>query len=164
MVMPPCGTFDYVATVTGCRSQRIWTFTSCLLEQLRPTGDPLVDHRLVGYSPLVELSRGKVTLRALHRRNAQVVAATFDVHCGLMSVLQCHDRLHLVRARTGDLAMSIVRDDRLVLAFGAVTLLRLGGNAWVHAARSPSAADIYLDGATKTLAAGERVDLMGYHV
>jgi hypothetical protein len=164
MVMPPCGTFDYLATVASCRSlQRTWTFGSGPLEQLRPTGDRRLDSRLVGYSPLVELSRGKLTLRALHRSNAQVLAASFEVHCSLMSVLRCHDRLHLVRANTGDLAVSVVRDDRLVLAFGAVTRLQLGSNASVSVA-DRGGVDIYIGGATKTLTAGERVDLMGYHL
>ena len=193
MVMPPCGTFDYFATVTGARSsqQRTWTFGATLRQQVTPRGDKLVDGRLVGYSPLVELSRGKVALRARHRANAQVLTASFDVHCGLMSALRCHDRLHLVRSSTGDLAVSVVRDGRLVLAFGALTLLTLGKNVSVRPSRSAHAeldgelgfpphhaagrgwqlwdrraavADVYIDGATKTLAVGERVDLMGYHV
>src|SRR5262245_49682973 len=106
MAMPLCGTFDYVATIPSSHScsQPTWSFGASLREQVQPRGDKLVDHRLVGYSPLVELSRGRVTLRAARRASAQVLAASFEVDDGFMSVLRCHDKLQLVRGATGDLA------------------------------------------------------------
>ena len=194
MVMPPCATFDYVATVPSswsCR-QRNWSFGASLREQLVPRGDKKVDHRLVGYSPLVELSRGKVALHAARRCCAQVVAAQFDVDDALMSVLRCQDRLHLVRAASGDLAVSVVRGGRLVLAFGALTQVRLGDHVSVRAVRRhgveterqelgftprhaqrngwhlwdrPGAVvEVYVDGDTRGLSVAESAEVMGHHV
>ncbi|HMK10102.1 MAG TPA: hypothetical protein VK461_00825 [Acidimicrobiales bacterium] len=175
----------------SCR-QRNWSFGASLREQLVPHGDRKVDSRLVGYSPLVELSRGRVALHAARRCHAQVVAAQFDVDDTFMSVLRCQDRLHLVRAASGDLAVSVLREGRLVMAFGALTQVRLGDHVSVRAVRRhgveterqelgftprqarrngwqlwdrPGAVvEVFVDGDTRGLSVGESADLMRHHV
>lgn len=68
----------------------------------------------------------RVTLTAADGDNAHVSAASFDLDEGLVNVLREDDELNLTRTRRGGLALSVLRDGRLLVALGAVSAVPLG--------------------------------------
>jgi len=126
MVMPPCGTFDYVATLCSERRDGLVSVEARMREEVAPRGKPLTDNRLVGYAPRLEISSGRVVLTAKAREFSQVAQASFEIDADLVTLLRPEDRLHLVRTATADLAVSVLRRGDVVLAFGAITQVPLG--------------------------------------
>jgi hypothetical protein len=60
MAVPPSATFQYVTEVPdGATRTSPWQMKSA--ESFRPTGDSLLDHRLVGWEPLLHISDAGVT-------------------------------------------------------------------------------------------------------
>jgi hypothetical protein len=127
MVMPPCGTFHYIARVEGL------TLTGRLLRAADQTHveavserDDLSGRRLVGGAPTLEIGKARLVLKAAGRRRATVSSASFSIDPGVPQILEADDVVHLVRTDTGDLALSVLRRDELVVAIGAVTVVPLG--------------------------------------
>src|SRR6185295_16780009 len=112
------------------------------------TGDSLLDHRLVGLHPTLEISdagltpdtrvsphtgtvRPKVmlsrlTLRADGKNRATVATFSFCVDQALTSCLRTGDVVHIAVTSCGGLGLSIVRAGRLLAAVGAVTAVPHG--------------------------------------
>ncbi len=87
---------------------------------------------------MLEVSGGTFVLTASRRRRATVASASFELDPALISVFQGGDSLSL--ARTGSIAglgVSLVREDRLVFAVGAVSAVPLGGAASLKLGRDP---------------------------
>lgn len=147
MTIARYGTFDYVARVPESGEDHApWNVR--LRTPLELTGDARMDGRLVGHSPTLEISddgitpsvrmspltgnvgprvlRSRLTLTTETRDYAEVESASFHVDRALTMVLRPHDRLYRARTACGGLALSIVRDDRLVAAVGAVSQVPLG--------------------------------------
>lgn len=147
-MIPPCGTFDYVAVVPDPKDRsKPWP-----VRQRQPVDlseDFLFDSCLVGIAPRLKMSdsgltpdagmvsaktslvhpnvsRTQLTLIASKRDRANVSTASFHVAQALTSVLQPRDVLNMTRTPSGGLGVSIVRDGCLVAAAGAVTALPLG--------------------------------------
>jgi hypothetical protein len=137
MAIARCGTFDYVAMVPESGEDHApWNVR--LRTPLERTGDARMDGRLVGHSPTLEILddritpsvrmspltgnvgprvlRSRLTLTAATRDYAEVESASFHVDRALTMALRPHDMLHMARTACGGLALSIVRDDRLVAA------------------------------------------------
>ena len=139
--MPLCGTFRYSGVVperTLARGAQ-WFLDSPAGDEShdrsRTEYDPLRDDRLVGLKPILQISRGRLTLIASSRSRARVASATCDVDPELPGSFHTGDVLTLIRTGTADLALSLMRHGRLVWAIGAVTVVRLGSAV---AVRGPS--------------------------
>src|SRR5438093_7707560 len=110
MVMPNCGCFDYVVTVPG--NSPPWQAQQHPEDVQELRGDHLIDGRLVGPSPMVEISGGIVTLRATGRERAQLAAVSFELDTRLLAALAPGDALRLMRTPSAGLGLSLTRNDR----------------------------------------------------
>ncbi len=185
--MPPCGTGEYAGAVTdvALRARR-WQMVDVTGAEARATGDSLMDHRIVGWRPAVELSATTLTLRAFGRARAVVAALSFDVTPVLLELLRPGDVLHIGRNSSADIGLGVVRPNELVLAAGDVASLtrpplvfhrprQIERIDWAAVfSENPSAAgddwprygpldhaDVTLAGCTLPLAAGNSVTLDG---
>jgi hypothetical protein len=133
MAMAVDGTFDYVFDVDAdLRTAHIrGRLRDPIPANVRPT-------RLVGHAPnlsAVEYQReawqlyARFTLVASDPHNAAVSQAWFSVHRGLLDVLRRGDVLHLNRTFSAGLGLSILRENLLVAAAGAITGVPLGSDA-----------------------------------
>ncbi len=147
MAISPSGRFRYVVVVPDGApdSSRDWPVTS--FDAREPVGNHNADERLVGLTPTLRITnagltpnpsparprvlRSRLTLTARTSHLAAVAGASFCVDKAIVGTLQPGDHLHMVRTGCGGLGVSVVRDDRLVAAAGAVTHLPLGND--VHA-------------------------------
>jgi hypothetical protein len=143
----PWGTFDYVAIVPESGEDKaFWRVR--LRTPIEVTGDQRKEKRLVGHSPMLEISdaeispgtrtsrltgntsprvlRSRLTLTAETSAYAAVASASFYVDRSLTMALCPHDTLCMARTHCGGLALSILRDGQLVAAAGAVSAVPLG--------------------------------------
>ena len=93
------------------------------------------DRRLVGHAPSLEASEyqrqpwqlyARITLIASDPSNATVKSVSFSVERGLVRVLRLGDVLHISRTGCAGIGLSILRDDQLVAAAGAISYVPLG--------------------------------------
>jgi hypothetical protein len=147
VAIPPCGTCEYVVTVPGPRDDGApWSVRLCTPIAL--TGDDLMDARLVGHAPTLEITdagmatvvaqlpltgvvapkvrRSRLTLAAPLRQHAMAASATFHVDRALTEALVPGDLLYIARTACGGLGLSIVRNGQLIAAAGAVSAVFLG--------------------------------------
>ena len=130
MAIPMSGTFDYRFRIRkgGSSQPQSWLGRGV---NLRAGSGP----SLCGSGPELGLSVGWVTLHSnavdlnqLAKREFgnPVESASFQVGDSLALALRDQDTLLFSRYGTGDLAIGLVRDEKLVLGLGAVTQLHLG--------------------------------------
>jgi hypothetical protein len=141
MAMSPLGTFDYVGTIPERRRDGTIVCT------LSTRGKIPSEGRLTGHAPTLSIAeagltpdpsptrprvmRSRLSLTAASRRASTVQAAHFHVDRGLVASMRAGDTLHLVRTHSADLGLSILRNDLLVAAVGAVASLPLGADVTV---------------------------------
>lgn len=153
-MIPPSGTFDYVAIVPD-PEDRPGPWPVRLREPLELSGDSLADSRLVGIAPRLQITdagltpnagvslgraglvrpkvlRAQLALIASERDRAGVSAASFHVDKVLISALRPRDVLNMTRTRGCGLGLSVIRDGELVVAVGAVMAVPLGNNVEVQ--------------------------------
>ena len=135
------GRFDYVAVVPASGQDRgRWDVQ--LRNPIELTGHKMQDDRLVGHSPALTISgggltpnaglgrplvlRSRITLTAASPKHAYVRSVAFHVDQALTNALMAHDTLFMARTACGGLALSIVRDHRLIAAVGAASAVPLG--------------------------------------
>lgn len=141
-MMPPCGTFDYVATVPSYPYSSGWDLR--LREPVQQTGDEVVDKRLVGYAPKLQISdmglrpdtpdwQGqpsvmlvKILLTADRRQFATAASFSFYLDRAVIGALRPGDHFHLARSGGGGVGVSAIRDRQLIFAVGAVGTVPLG--------------------------------------
>jgi hypothetical protein len=130
MAIPFTGTFAYVFEVTE-PLERARRLAGRLRESLRAG-----ERRLVGHAPVLEATEyqrepwqlfARITLSASDEQ-ATVRQVSFSVERGLIRVLRRGDVLHLARTASGEVGLSIIRDDYLVAAAGAITSVPLGSD------------------------------------
>lgn len=130
MAIHVAGTFAYVFDVTE-PLERARRLTGRLRESLRAG-----ERRLVGHAPVLEATEyqrepwqlyARITLGASDEQ-ATVRQVSFSVERGVVRVLQRGDVLHLGRTHSGGVGLSIIRDDYLVAAAGAITSVPLGSD------------------------------------
>lgn len=133
------GTFRYVAVVPkGIVATLPWPV------KVWGTGDGGDKPRrwLTGISPVLHISNGgptpnpsssipavlrtRFTLTASGRENASVSAASFCVDSDLIAAFQPGDTLYMARTGRAGLGLSLLRDNRLILAIGCIASLPLG--------------------------------------
>lgn len=168
MAMPLCGTFHYVAAVPdGFEVSRA---PIPARDESGPTGsrypDPLLGSRLVGFAPSIEIRGHRIVITASSRERAEVSAASFAMDPELIELLHGGDVLRVVREKTGDVGVAVLRDGRLVVAVGALSALPLGGDVSVGdgAADATEYVAVSVGVQALRLACGERVTLSGYEV
>ena len=133
MAMPLCGTFHYVAAVPDgfevSRAPIRARDESGPANSRHP--DPLLGSRLVGFEPSIEIRGHRIVITASSRERAEVSAASFAMDPELIEVLRGGHVIRVVREKTGDVGVEVLRDGRLMVAIGAVTALPLGGDVSV---------------------------------
>ena len=143
-MIPSSVTFEYFTIVPAEpwdeRSSR-WPVQ---LEKIDETGEEWHDSRprLTGHSPYLEVTdggrtpnpsvsrpsvfRSRLRLIASERKNSTVSSASFYVAKDLTSRFKPGDVLHMARTGCGGLGLSLLRENRLVFAVGAVSSVPLG--------------------------------------
>jgi hypothetical protein len=160
MVMPPIATFDYVAVVPDARLGGRWQMSAELRRPLAPTGNEESDSRLVGYTPSVTVDAWAIILTASTREWSAAAQASFPVDCGLLELLQPGDRLNLVRIANANLGLSVVRGDRLMAAFGAISSVDLGPT--VRVGSHPGGVRFTVGEVSALVSAGASAEIAGY--
>ena len=140
--MPFCGNFSYVVTIPGTSQQSGPPWPLSLAEKFELTGDSIRDDRLLGHSPTLTISdggtalpqdkrygeivRSRFTITASRKKHATVSSAAFYVDKNITSLFEPGDLLYMSRTCCAGLGFSLVRNDELILAVGAVTAVHLG--------------------------------------
>jgi hypothetical protein len=147
MAIPPTGAFEYEAEFTkeGFRESDI------ILHGADRTG--CKEPRLVGHKPMFRFWNGRLILAASDsdRRNSSVRMISFPFGGAVSLAARTGDNLYIVRTTTGDIGLSLLRGEKLILAIGAITRVPLG-NSGVE----PSAHD--------ELHEGDAVEVGDYHI
>jgi len=147
-VIAPCGTFEYVVAVPASGMAECSSWVVRVRDPVAHTGDELVDARLVGLSPRLEIIdagltpegptysttrsvrpkvlRSRLTLSASKKKLASVSAVSFHVDKSLTLAWRPGDLVYLSRTNCGGLGISVIREGILVAAVGAVTAVPLG--------------------------------------
>ena len=134
-MMPLCGTFHYAGMVPygkACDKSRPWKLQDESGAALLQKGDSLVDNRLIGLQPVLEISDNHLLLTASGRHRATIRSAILDLDPLLIECFEGGDVLALVRTATADIGASLVRAGDLICAVGAVTVVPLGGTIRVE--------------------------------
>lgn len=121
-----------------------------VFETIKATGDELHDSRLVGLAPRLEVTdggeipdpnrsrpaifRSRLTLTADQRKHSGLRSASFYVDRDLTGICQPGDRLHIRRTACGGLGLSLLRNDQLVVAVGAIAKVPLGNEVKIETA------------------------------
>jgi hypothetical protein len=132
MIMP-CGTFDYSVIVERDTDTRHrW------LGRARTLRDSSIHPGMLGRRPLFALENGQLLLRSTESRlsiltdahfrywGPPVAFASFEVGDAPAAVIQDGDQLAFHRLGTGDTALTIMRNESLVLGIGSLVGLPLG--------------------------------------
>jgi hypothetical protein len=135
------GTFAYSTTVP-IDSQNTFPWQMKSLEPFARSGDPLVDMRLVGRSPLLyvrevglppkptpsvpSVERSEIRLVATDKQYASCETASYFVDRVLLRVLRPGDVFNIARTCCGGVGVSAIRQGKLVFAVGAVGSVPLG--------------------------------------
>lgn len=141
MAMPPSGTFAYSTTVP-VEGLNAFPWKMKSLEPFERSGDPLVDKRLVGWSPLLYIReaglppnaglsvpsvvRNEIRLMATDKKYASCETASYFVDRVLLRVLRPGDVFHIARTCCGGVGASAIREGKLIFAVGAVMAVPLG--------------------------------------
>jgi len=146
MVMPLSGTFAYSTTVpVDGRNAFPWQMKS--LKAAEPIGEPVLDKRLVGWSPLLyvretglatnlgpsvpSVERAEIRLVASDKKYASRKTASYFVDQVLLRVLRPGDVFHIARTGCGGVGLSAIREGKLLFAVGAVGAVPLGSEVSV---------------------------------
>ena len=129
--------------------------------------------RLVGLCPKIRFWGEKVVLIADSQDSATVRRCSFPVGETVFLVARAGDSLHVVRTCMGEVGLSLLRDDCLVFALGAVTAIPLGtgiqitpgGNDfWWKSPREPTWLDLAIDCEGTRLRDRDFTQIGGYDV
>ena len=129
MVMATCGTFDYKFVVSDESFGGKRQIQGMLREPIQGDQD-----RLLGHTPLLQTVEYqekrqllcRVTLTATERHHAMASSFSFTEDRELIAMLRAKDVLHISRTQCAGLGLSILRNEELVAAAGAVTCVPLG--------------------------------------
>ena len=114
------GTFEYEATFT----KDSFSDADIVLQGSARSGENRT--RLVGLSPKIRFWNERVVLVASEQHKAGNRNVSFPIGDAVNLVAQPDDELYLVRTGGGGIALSILRERKLILAIGAVSEVPLG--------------------------------------
>ncbi len=125
-MISPSGTFEYEAefTADSFRESDI-----ILHGTLMKSMDV---NRLVGPNPMIRFWNDRLVLVASDKSNSTVRNTSFRIGDAVPVAARAGDRLYVVRTGCGGIGLSLLRDNQLVLALGAVTGVPLGNNIQVN--------------------------------
>jgi hypothetical protein len=142
MAIPESGTFDYVARLGEPTEAGIFTSSASARDLVPETGDELSENRLVGLEPTLSIAdagpepnpgpvrpfvlRSRLTFATKSRRRAMAQSASLYVDKALTNRLRPGDLVHVARSHNGGVGLSVIRDDELMVAIGAISLVPLG--------------------------------------
>src|SRR5712691_9544157 len=168
MAMPLCGTFHYVAAVPD--GFEVSPTPIRARDESGPTDsrypDPLLGSRLVGFEPSIEIRGHRVVITASSRERAEVSAASFAMDPELIEVLHGGDVIRVVRDKTGDVGVAVLRGGRLWVAIGAVSALPLGDEVSVGLAPTEGSGcvSVRVGARMARLARGEPVQMADFEL
>ena len=119
-MIPPSGTFEYQAEFT---SESFGDNAVVVHGECQTKGDQA---RLVGPNPMIRFWRERLVLVAQHTRESTVRNVSFPVGRAVPLAARPGDRLYVVRTGSGGIGLSLLRQEKLVLAIGAVAEVPLG--------------------------------------
>ena len=142
-MMPPSGTFNYLAVVpANFPEDRSSPWPVQLSSRVDKIGEPPHDSRLTWFSPQLTITdggptpnpstsrpavrRSRFTLTASGRKNSSISSASFYVDRDLTNIFEPGDKLYMARTGCGGIGVSLLRNDRLVFAVGAISSVPLG--------------------------------------
>ncbi len=114
------GTFEYEAEFT----KGGFSDNDIVLYGHDPNGGKT--HRLVGDNPMIRFWRERIVLVAAGKSNSSVRNVSFAIGDAVPLSACPGDRLYLVRTGSGGVGLSLFRQERLILAIGAITAVPLG--------------------------------------
>ncbi len=114
MVISEAGTFYYQATIDGNALRTVQP----ILKARDPREPPTI--ALLGPTPQIVVNGDDMAIVAAGRDRASVWKASFAAGDALQRFACDGDALHLERDALGSIGISLLRDGRLVLAFGAL--------------------------------------------
>lgn len=120
-MMLPAGTFTYTAEI-----HRVRGLNRCRTVGARKPilgGESLATMLLVGYEPELVILNDRLLFLASERRFASARAAALGVHQKLIALLERGDVLLAARGFDGELALALVRGQRLLIGIGHLGLL-----------------------------------------
>src|SRR5437763_10083761 len=137
-MIAPCGTFEYSLIVkrdTG--TQHKW------LGRAHSLRDSSIHPGMAGKRPLFDLEDSRLTLRAteskftrrtnrhFRRWGPPPPSVSFEIGNTPAVVMEAGDQIAFHRHGTGDYALTITRNESLILGVGAITSLPLGNEIQV---------------------------------
>jgi hypothetical protein len=141
-MMSSDGTGEYVVVIPDSIAGGQFEAEARSTESLPPDTRYVKQSRLVGLTPRLQVTdagltpdanesrpwvmRSRITIRATSQRQATVAEASFHVDRALTSRLRAGDVMHVARTYRAGLGLSVIRDDELVVAVGAVSSVPLG--------------------------------------
>src|ERR1044072_7276682 len=139
MAIAPGGTFDYEISIEEYKGSPKPTW----IGKARTIRDRAIHPGLLGYAPDFELSKGLVTLRSTDPehfrrkdkhfiRQRPLALASFEIGDALAMAVGDQDILRFRRSGTGDLGLSLIRREKLILAIGAIAGIPLGSEIRVQ--------------------------------
>lgn len=118
----PSGTFEYQAEFTS------EGFSDSDIVLYGTIANKVDGPRLVGHSPMIRFWNDRLVLVASEESTSGLRNASFAIGDAIFLSAKPGDELHVIRTGSGGLGLSLLREDRLVLAIGCVTSVPLGTN------------------------------------
>jgi hypothetical protein len=116
----PSGTFEYEAEFTS----ESFRDSDIVLQGTSLSVDNM--DRLVGHNPKIRFWNDRLVLVASGELNSTVRNVSFAIGNAVPLAARPGDRLYLVRTGAGGIGLSLLRQERVVLAIGAIAAVPLG--------------------------------------
>ena len=127
MAIPGWSTCDYEATVEDIRrTETIWTARERLSD----------GKRMAGRAPRICIDQQRIAVTAPSPKDATFRQVVFSAGDAVFKAVRSGDSLFLTHTGSAEFGISLIRDDELVLAFGAIARVPLGQT--VEVVRGPS--------------------------
>ena len=120
MVIHSSGTFEYAASFT----KEGFSTSDIVLHGADLSGKN--DERLVGLNPRIRFWNDRLVLIASESRKSCMRNVSFPIGDAVKLAARPGDQLYLVRTGSGGIALSLLRQEKLILATGAITSVPLG--------------------------------------
>jgi hypothetical protein len=122
MAIPLCGTFEYEAKFT----KEGFSDSEIVLHGTDLSG--LNADRLVGLNPMIRFWNEHLVLVATGKPKSTMRTVSIPIGDAVNLSARTDDQLYLIRTASGGIGLSVLRQQRLILAIGAVTAVPLGKN------------------------------------
>jgi hypothetical protein len=134
-MIPQVGTFEYAAEFT----KGGFSHSDIVLEGTDQRGTN--EMRLVGLKPRIRFWNDRLVVIASEKNKSSVRNVSFPIGDAVRQTAQPGDQLYLVRTGCGGIGLSLIREEKLVLATGAIGRVPLGED--IQFVRSDDDNDIF---------------------